>query len=770
METIESPRRWLPLAVAGAGYTALAIVVTFPLVLHLSSHLPKDLGDPLVVTAILAWNAQVVPLTEQWWNGFGFYPAGGMMAFSEHFLGASLIASPLQWLGLDAITAYNLTFLASFPLSALAAHGLALALTKRHDAAVVCGLAYGFTPYRIGHVEHLELLLAYGMPAALLAMHKYAETRQARWLAVLTIALILQALSTSYYALFFTVLFGLWILWFVRPRAWREAAALIAAAASAALIISPIIFAYTRIHARFTWRRELAEEVRKFSADLSSFVSASPLSALWGWTGSLEDGERQLFPGLTVIVLTVAGVVLLMRSRPAADDRLSAVSRTFWALSGAFALVAIAARTIGPWRIDWGWTTVSVTVAYKPLSLAFAFAVLALALGPTLREGFRQRSALAFYLVAAALFFLLTTGPEPTAWGERILYEPPYAWLTRLPFFGNSVRVPARFGMLAILSLAVAGSLAFDRLAARNPRRRQLAAVIVTALIADGWIGGLPLGEVPKTAFQIKPEDRPAAVIELPFGDLWRDTAAMYRGIHHGVPVVNGYNGFEPLYYQTLRRALADHDETVLDALSTVGPLLIAADNTLIAESASASFLSSHRRLERLREDGDSTLYRLGFAPAPPAPPRCRGGLLEIRAAFDAHGSVDATWLTDQDPQTRWITPSAQRAGDELILDLGQVERVCELGVSTGLEAAYYAGTLRIETSVDKTTWHTAFVGKMGGSVLLATLEKPRDATVWVPMAEQTARFIRLQVDVSHDVYPWAVADIEVRDADGAPR
>jgi hypothetical protein len=227
-------RTWPALLSAFAAYSALAVVVTFPLILNLSSRLPKDLGDPLLVSSILWWNAHVMPLTEQWWNGFGFFPATGMMAFSEHFLGAGLIASPLQWLGCSPITAYNLTLLASFPLCGLAAHALALTLTKRHDAAVVCGLAYGFNPNRVAHVEHLELLLAFGMPAALAALHLYADTRRARWLAAFAAALTIQVLFTSYYALFFTVFVGLWILWFMRLRDWREVLAIVVASVTPA--------------------------------------------------------------------------------------------------------------------------------------------------------------------------------------------------------------------------------------------------------------------------------------------------------------------------------------------------------------------------------------------------------------------------------------------------------------------------------------------------------------------------------------------------------
>jgi hypothetical protein len=755
----------LLLLYAFCAYSALSVLVTFPLVLHLGTRLPKDLGDPLLTTSILWWNAQVTPLTDRWWDGFGFFPAPGMMAFSSNFLGASLIASPLQWLGASPVTAYNLTFLVSFPLCAVAAHALTFTLTRRHDAGVVCGLAYGFNPFRVAHVEHLELLMAYGMPAALAALHQYANTRRARWLALLVASLVVQALSASYYALFFTVFFGLWLLWFMRPRDWRATVATVAAAGVSALIVSPVAFATSRVWESYNWRRDLYEEVLRFSADLSSFATASPLSAFWGWTAAWNGGERQLFPGLTVTVLGITGIVLLRRHRVASRDRLTVLSRVCWGISAAFLSVAIAAFLGAHWSFTWHWLTVSVTVAYKPLSLAAAFAIFAIALSQTMRAAARQRSALAFYIVASVVCLVCSLGPEPTALGARFLYEPPYAWLMRLPWFDDTVRVPARFGMLAMLALAVAGSLAFDRFAPPGRRRVALMWLIIGGILGDGWMRALPLPAVPPRGFQLLPGDRAAAVMELPLGDVWRDTAAMYRATLHGTRVVNGYNGFEPIYYQALRRALADRDTTVLDALAAQGPLVIAAASNTQADRPWASFLSNHPDVRPLRQEDDWMLFRLPLKRGRPYE-ECRTNPLAIAAVFDGRGPVDLATVTDENPNTRWITSGPQRAGDLVTLDLGGSARVCRVVLSMGSAAVLYPGALSVLTSVDGVSWEPGFSGHLGGAALRAALKNPRDARISVPLNGRTARFITLRIEQSQPLYPWAVADVL---ADGSP-
>lgn len=750
-------RTWWIALLAFAAYSALAVLVTFPLILDLSSRVPKDLEDSLVYPTILWWNAQVMPLTERWWNGFAFFPSTGMMGFSAHLLGASLIASPLQWLGCSPITAYNLTFLVSFPLCAIAAHALAWTLTKRHDAALVCGLAFGFNPYRVAHIEHLELLMAFGMPAALAALHLYADTRRRRWLVAFAAALTLQALSASYYALFFTVFLGMWMVWFLRPGAWREGLAIVAAGGASVVMISPIVLGYSSIHQGYSFTRHFAE-VLLYSADLSSIVTASPLSAVWGWTASLNGGERQLFPGLTITALAVIGAIVLHRSRAHDRDALALVSRTCWLIAACFAAIAIGARVAGPWHVEWGVLQISVSVPHKPLSVAAAFAILAVALSPSMRAAFRRRSALAFYLIAAAVLFVCSLGPEPTFLGERVLYEPPYAWLMHLPFFGDRARVPARFGMLVVLALSVAGSLAFSRITLSKRQRVGLLLVVSAGIIGDGWIRALPL-PVPQSGFRIPPGDRSVAVLELPLGNIARDTAAMYRVTLHGKRTVNGYNGYVPLYYQVLEQALADRDRTAFEALASFGPLLIAADNDVAGESW-AAFLSNYPGMRHLGDDRNWTLFQLPMSRS--RRDGCESSPVAIAAIFDEQGQVDALTLTDQNPATRWITAHPQRVGDALTLDLGRAERLCGIVVSMGGEAELYPRKLRVLTSVDNVTWKTSFEGQMGGAAFRAALDDPRDARFTIPLRGQAARFVTLRLEQSHPLYQWAVADVVV--------
>ena len=122
-----------------------------------------------------------------------------VLAFSETLLGLVPLSIPVQWATGNPILAYNVVFLLSFSLSALAAYLLVHDLTGRPDAAWVAGLAYGFCPYRIDQLAHLQVLASFWLPLSLLALHRYWQERRPRWLVLFAGAYLLQGLANGYF-------------------------------------------------------------------------------------------------------------------------------------------------------------------------------------------------------------------------------------------------------------------------------------------------------------------------------------------------------------------------------------------------------------------------------------------------------------------------------------------------------------------------------------------------------------------------------------------
>jgi hypothetical protein len=96
-------------------------------------------------------------------------------------------------------------------------------------------------------------------------------------------------------------------------------------------------------------------------------------------------------------------------------------------------------------------------------------------------------------VIAAAVMYFFALGPEPHLGATQILYKPPYTWLMYLPGF-DSVRVPARFGLLMLLCASAAAGIAYARIFAAPSRART--ALVALAVLAEGWIV-LPVAALP---------------------------------------------------------------------------------------------------------------------------------------------------------------------------------------------------------------------------------------------------------------------------------
>jgi hypothetical protein len=752
-----SPKR--PFLVAALLYSALAVVVTYPLVLHLNSTVPADLGDPLLSTSILWWNAHVLPLTEKWWNGFAFAPATGTLAFSDHRLGLSLIASPLQWLGATPLTAYNVVLLLTFPLCALAAHVLGFTLTKRHDAAALCGLAYGFNPFRIAHLSHLELLAGFAMPIALAALHLYLRDRRVRWLVAFGVALFVQGLCATYYLVFFAVLVALWLLWFVRPRKWRTALAVGIAGVAAAAALLPIAVPYMRIHHYYGFTRSLTE-VEMFSADVSSLWTASPILRFWGWTMHFNPtNERQTFPGLTIVVVAAIGVVAAFRRATPVAERRTALRVVLLVAASLFAALALSFDAFGRWRINLAGVLIQVTNDDKPMSLALIMLVAAVATLPSVTAAWRRRSELAFYLIAAAFLFLCSFGPSPSIFGHQFLYRAPFSLLRALPVLGDGIRAPARFAMPAALALAVAAALAFDRLSLTPARRRVFAAVVMAGVIADGWIGQMPL-HPPPALWPVPAGHEFGPVVELPFDTGLSDFSAMYRAMFHGHPVVNGSSGFFPPHFLAMRFALDDQDATVFDALAQSRPLLVALQTDDDRDGVWQRIVDKIGRAQLIADDAHWKLYDI----PPVQAATCGGVTIPLASAADGAGPVDASMLQDGSLVTEWSTQGPQRPDDMLVVDLGRPSRVCAVSMSVGDEWSHYPRGLEVATSADGRTWSAPlFNGSTAGLLVRGALDDPQRISITVPVHSNIdTRFVRLRLNAPTATTPWVIAELRV--------
>ncbi|MSO56886.1 MAG: hypothetical protein EXQ55_08205 [Acidobacteria bacterium] len=750
-------RAWLIFLV----YCGLTIGLTFPLILQIGSVLPNDAGDPALNTWILWWNAQAVPFTTAWWNAPAFYPAPGMLSFSENLLGLSLISTPLHWLGAGPQAAYNIVFLLTFPLSAIGAYLLTLALTKRRDAAFLAGVLFGFAPYRIAHLPHIQSLASFPMPFALLGLHRYLRDPRPRWLALFAAGWFLQGLCNGYYLLFFSVFVGLWILWFASP--WsrpRQFIAIGVAWGLAAVPMLPLMLRYRSIHATFGFTRDFAT-IRDFAADVAGLLHPAQHIALWGWIDVFRRGEGELFPGLTITLLVLAGALFVRDEQAARVGSWAIARRILMTLAVITALVSLSAVILGRWKLEpFGVRLLSVTNPTKPLTASLLLALGLALTSPGLRRSYAARSVLGFYAVSGFLMWLFSLGPAPTLMGKELMYRGPYVLLMFLPGF-SALRVPARFWMLTILCLAVIGALVFDRLTANlGRRRRNVVAVLVVGVLADTWMGAMPVVATPQPFQALACEDASGPIVELPMGDLHHDVAAMYRQMSHGRPLVNGYSGYFPPHYAALRFGLSLHDRDVLTQLAAHGISEIVVDRDIDSDGGWDKYVQSHPGVRHICTEGRQSLYRI--APPPAGAQEVAPGTAIRVSVIRANVNAEAITNTiDQDRATRWESgPQTDQTTVEM--DFGAVRTVTGIDLLLGPFVEDFPRGLVIEASEDGQSWREVWKGGSAGLAFVAALEAPLDVPLKYRFAATPARMIRMRLTENDDTYYWSIAEMKV--------
>src|SRR4051812_14886280 len=139
----------------------------WPLVLHLGSELPKDLGDPLSQAWQLAWGGHALvhqPL--DFFQSNQFWPGKDTLALSDALVGYAPLAVPGEGVK-AAVARYDVVFLLANALAFAGAFLLARELGLGAAAACVAGAAFAYSPWRLEQGGHMHILSSGAIPLAL---------------------------------------------------------------------------------------------------------------------------------------------------------------------------------------------------------------------------------------------------------------------------------------------------------------------------------------------------------------------------------------------------------------------------------------------------------------------------------------------------------------------------------------------------------------------------------------------------------------------------
>ena len=428
-------------------YAVLTVALTWPFAANLRV---MDAGDSAFFAWEIGWTVHALttdPASLP--HGNIFHPLRYTLGMDEPVFGTTLLVLPLALVSDDAVLLYNVVRLLTFLASALAAWWLARELGASEWIALAAGALFAFSPIRTDQVAHLSTLGTQWWPLVLLFTIRFAKRGRPVDALIAALAFVLAFLACGYHGViaaavlppFLAVLF--WGRW--HRLKWGAVAVVLAG-----LALLPLYRMHQKALEPERYARGTSETIQ-YSAPLESFLATSSWNRLYGEATDRfrAEGPNNLFPGLVVPALVVAGALVLWRrgERP---------SREAWALAAlvaAAALVALGPRIRGfgadlgpgPWALLR--ETLPVFQMIRVTSRAGVFIALPLAMLAalaleTLKPG---RAALALVGLLALAETLIVPIPMPE-WSKVIdtRREPPpvYRWLAEQPGGDPVVHLP----------------------------------------------------------------------------------------------------------------------------------------------------------------------------------------------------------------------------------------------------------------------------------------------------------------------------------------
>lgn len=433
------------------GALVLTILFTWPMTARFDRAGRVDSGDARHGVWNVAWVARaLVTDPSNLYNANIFHPHTNALAFSEPNILSGLIAVP-AWLATgNAMAAFNWAVLWSFVLSALAMFRLVRYLTQHNASAAVAAMLFAFCPYVFSHLGHIQLLMTFGMPLSLLAMHRFVDAPGLSRALVLGIALAVQGLACGYYGIFGGLAVGLGLVWFSvargRVRDWRFWAHIALAAVVTGALIYPFLAPVLTVRdAGFV---RTLDDARLFAAGWRDYLASPMLVERWMLPLIGRWGEV-LFPGFIGLGLAAVAVVQLFRRHtvPSAGPARSVVG--FYTALVAVATWASFGPDAGLYRLmhdELPFFSLIRAPSRFGIVVTLAVAVLAgIGLATLARRASRPRRLVLVGVVLALALARSTAGPlalvdrpEPGAAYER-LAQLPIGPVVEFPYFADRV-------------------------------------------------------------------------------------------------------------------------------------------------------------------------------------------------------------------------------------------------------------------------------------------------------------------------------------------
>jgi hypothetical protein len=195
-------------------FLALALIVTYPLIFQLTSHIPLCC-DSWLNYWYMWWTKKAVLglYFDQFYTEFLYYPIGARLSFEglyNSILGAAL------WPIFGGVLSYNLLFLSTYVWGAFGVYLLVKRLTGDSKASIVAGVIFVFFPLRNEYLDFLNISTIQWMPFLALWFIKMVDEPTIKKALVTAVFFLLVVLSSGYYAVSSAFMLAVIFLWSFR--------------------------------------------------------------------------------------------------------------------------------------------------------------------------------------------------------------------------------------------------------------------------------------------------------------------------------------------------------------------------------------------------------------------------------------------------------------------------------------------------------------------------------------------------------------------------
>jgi hypothetical protein len=528
-------------------YAILTVALTWPFAANLRV---MDAGDSAFFAWEVAWELHALTTDPAGLPHANiFHPLRYTLGMDEPVLGTTLLALPLWPITRDAVFIYNFLRLLTFALSGLTTYWLARELQCGEGAALFAGAAFAFSPIRTDQIAHLSTLGTQWLPALVLFMHRFAREGRSRDALLAALFFVLEFMACGYHGVIGLAVLPLGAVVLLWGRLKERLPAAIVATGLAGLALLPLYLMHHEALAPERYSRGSAETVF-YSAAVESFLATSSWNRVWSEATApfRTIGPNNLFPGLVVPALAIAGLVLLGRRRQRPSrDALALVT-----LAAAAVVVALGPEVRAFGRVlfpsPFGLLREVVPVFQMIRVTSRAGVYLALPLAVLAAKGLgalRMRPLLVGLLTLAALAETLIVPIPMPEWTKIIdtRLEPPavYRWLADQPGRTPVVHLP----MLDVGGLE------------RRPRYHESIYMVYSTLhwkpLVNGYAGIEP-------ARYVRLRELARAFPSRELVDALREISVRYVVLHRG--------GYGPLQWPRIESRLPDFRDEIVPIAS----------------------------------------------------------------------------------------------------------------------------------------------------------------------------------------------------------